>query len=202
MAIDDSDRVLVTAAKAALRSSARARRDALSVSSRDAATRAIGDRLVAHDLVATAHLVHCFIGIGSEVGTEELICGLLARGQRVIAPRVRGRTLEHIEIFDLETLVPGPLGLREPDPALGGTVDLAEVDVMLVPGLAFDGAGYRLGYGGAFYDGTLTALASHGRATTIGLAFEAQLVDEVPREEHDRPVDLIVTESRTIMTGA
>ena len=187
--------------KAAFRAEMSARRDALPAEVRDAATRAIEARLVALPALEAARTVHCFVGIGSEVATEALIRGLLLRGHRVVAPRVKRRILEHVELTSIDTLVSNRMGLREPHPD-AEPVPLSEVDVMLVPGLAFDAAGYRLGYGGGYYDRTLTELARHGRATTIGLAFEAQLVDEVPREEHDRSVPLIATETRTIVTGA
>jgi 5-formyltetrahydrofolate cyclo-ligase len=187
--------------KAAFRAEMSARRDALAPEVRDVATQAIEARLVALPALESARVVHCFVGIGSEVATEALIRSLLKRGRRVVAPRVKRRVLEHVALTSIESLVENRMGLREPHPE-AELIDLAEVDVMLVPGLAFDAAGYRLGYGGGYYDRTLAELARHGRATTIGLAFEAQLVDEVPREEHDQPVSLIVTETRTIVTGA
>jgi 5-formyltetrahydrofolate cyclo-ligase len=189
--------------KAALRTEARSRRDRFAADDRGRASRAIEARLAALPELRAAEVVHCYIGIGSEVATEELIRALFQRGQRVVAPRVApGGVLEHLEMTDLDALVPGPMGLREPNAATAPRVELREVDVMLVPGLAFDATGYRLGYGGGYYDRAITALSAHHHATTVGLAFEAQLVDDVPREEHDQPVHLIVTETRTIVTGA
>lgn len=189
--------------KAALRIEARARRDEIVPGERIAASRAIEARLAALPSLETAHVVHCYVGIGSEVATEELLRGLLLRGQRVVCPRVNDRgTLDHLEISQIESLVAGPMGLRQPDAALARPIGLAEVEVMLIPALAFNRAGYRLGYGRGYYDRAVEELAGHGRATTIGLAFESQLVDELPREEHDQPVDLIVTEVQTIVTRA
>ncbi len=189
--------------KAALRAELRARRDALDAGERAAAARAIEARVAASPSVKTAHVVHCYVGIGSEVATEALIRGLLERGQRVVCPRVSGQgELDHLEVSEIESLVAGPMGLREPDARWAEPADLAEVDVMLVPALAFDRRGIRLGYGGGYYDGAIAELRERGRATVIGLAYEAQVVDELPREAHDQPVDLIVTEARTIVCEA
>ena len=125
------------------------------------------------------------------------------RGQRVVCPRVAGAdTLDHFEVTDLDAFVEGPMGLREPDPDRSEPIDLGEVDVMLVPALAFDRSGIRLGYGAGYYDRALAELRRHGRATVIGLAYDEQVVDELPREAHDQPVDLIVTETRTIVSEA
>lgn len=188
--------------KTALRRELRARRDALGPETRAAAVRAIEARVVTTPALETAHVVHCYIGIGSEVATEELIRGLLHRGQRVVCPRVAGpEALEHLEITDLDGLVTGPMGLREPDPRWAEPVDLAEVDVVLVPALAFDRRGVRLGYGGGYYDGALRELRERGHAVTIGLAYDEQVVDELPREAHDQPVDLIVTETQMIVSA-
>ena len=69
---------------------------------------------------------------------------------------------------------------------------------MLVPGLAFDRSGARLGYGGGYYDLAIKEITNHGQALVIGLAFEKQLVDKLPQDEHDQRVDLIVTEHQVI----
>jgi 5-formyltetrahydrofolate cyclo-ligase len=198
-----SDASAVSERKAALRRELRARRDALEDRTREQATRAIEARLAASPALDSAHVVHCYFGIGSEVATEELIRGLLMRGQRVICPRVKGQgTLDHLEVTDLDALVDGPMGLREPDVRWAEPADLAEVDVMLVPALGFDRRGSRLGYGGGYYDRAISDLRERGHATTIGLAFDMQVVDELPREAHDQPVDLIATETQMIVSAA
>jgi 5-formyltetrahydrofolate cyclo-ligase len=186
--------------KAELRREMRARRDALPSEERAAWTAAIAERVLALSEVRAARVVHGFLGIGSEVGTEALMRTFLERGVRVVFPRVApGRVLEHLEVRDLDSMVAGPMGLREPDPRVSAPVDLAEVEVMLVPGLAFDLGGYRVGYGGGYYDRVLAELSSRGAATTIGIAFEVQVVDEVPREAHDLAVQVLVTERRTMV---
>jgi 5-formyltetrahydrofolate cyclo-ligase len=74
-------------------------------------------------------------------------------------------------------------------------------DVLLVPMLAFDRAGYRLGYGGGFYDRTLEKLRALKKVTAIGVAYQAQLVDQVPVGPHDAPLDYILTEHETLTCG-
>ena len=91
-------------------------------------------------------------------------------------------------------MVPGPYGAEVPD-----TVEEVVPQVLIVPMLAFDRAGFRLGYGGGFYDRTLEGLRARGPVTAIGFAFAAQEVEEVPIEATDQPLDLIVTEDEVIV---
>lgn len=94
-------------------------------------------------------------------------------------------------------LVPGDFGALIPEVG-----DWVEPRVLVVPLLAFDRRGYRLGYGGGFYDRTLEGLRARGPVTAIGFAFAAQEVPEVPTEPTDQRLDLIVTESEAITPGA
>ena len=95
-------------------------------------------------------------------------------------------------------LIAGRWDIPEPRPGLP-LVDPATIDVVIVPGSAFDRAGGRMGYGGGFYDTFLTRLRPDARR--IGIGFDLQVVERVPREAHDLCVDLIVTETRAIETG-
>ena len=97
------------------------------------------------------------------------------------------------EVGSLAELEPGFKGILEPRTRM--PVDPSTADVVIVPGVAFDARGNRLGYGGGFYD---SFLSECGDVPRIGVCFEVQVVDEVPVAEHDLPVDVIVTESRTI----
>ncbi|SPH18551.1 5-formyltetrahydrofolate cyclo-ligase [Defluviimonas aquaemixtae] len=94
-------------------------------------------------------------------------------------------------------MVPGTFGARVPESG-----DWLVPEVLIVPLLSFDRRGFRLGYGGGFYDRTLEGLRARGPVTAIGFAFAAQEVDEVPIEATDQPLDLIVTEAETIAPGA
>ncbi len=134
-----------------------------------------------------------FASFRSEVETGPMIRHALASGKRVILPKVSGKELALFEIRDLDKdVAPGAWDI--PEPVTSHPAELAEIDLIITPGAAFDERGNRLGYGAGFYDRILSAFTG----TTIALAFEAQIVPEVPTDEHDIPVKKIVTEKRVI----
>lgn len=97
-----------------------------------------------------------------------------------------------------DPLEDAPHGTSEPAPEAPEATPL----IMLVPGLAFDAEGFRLGYGLGYYDRTIQALRDAGGLLAIGIAYAAQLIEAVPREDHDQPLDLIVTENGIFVPGA
>lgn len=115
----------------------------------------------------------------------------------VCVPRVPGpaQPLEFLEWTPGCDLVEGAFGVMVPE-----TERLVVPDVLIVPLLAFDAAGYRLGYGGGFYDRTLDVLRASGQVVAIGLAFAEQQTDKVPVEATDQPLDFIVTEHGLLAT--
>lgn len=120
-------------------------------------------------------------------------------GRKVILPRVEGDAMTLVEVNGLEDLSSGYRGLLEPGSDRGRVVPSETIEVALVPGLAFDLRGNRLGRGGGHYD---RALAGLGRTSLkIGLAYDFQVVDRLPVEARDVPVDLVVTETRIINAG-
>ena len=113
----------------------------------------------------------------------------------MICPRVADdHALQHFALTTLDELVVNAIGLWEPDPGRCELVDEPRPDVVLVPGLAFDEDCGRLGLGRGYYDRFLAGLTS----TTIGLAFEAQVVEQVPVVEQDVALDWVITERRTL----
>jgi len=130
------------------------------------------------------------------VDTLPLLTRWVAEGRRAIFPRVEGEEITLVEVRNLTDLCPGYRGLLEPRPGRGRAIPLEEVGVALVPGLAFDLEGNRLGQGGGHYDRVLARLSP--ASLTIGLAFEFQVLERLSVEIHDVPVDLIVTETRVI----
>lgn len=185
-------------AKQRLRSALRTMRADLGSADIDVLGRQIVGRLKTLDVFASADIIHSYVdSLPGEVPTRPLIEAALARGARVVCPRVATREpprLDHFEITGLDDLRRSPGGLSEPDPTPGGRLDLDLLDVVLVPGLGFDRAGNRLGLGGGFYDAFLAGV----RATRVGLAFSLQVVDSIPHTPRDERVDLIVTESEII----
>lgn len=186
--------------KTALRQQMLAARRSLSAGDRAAASRAVAARVVALPAFAAAATVAVYPPMGAEVDTAPIVDAALAAGKRIAWPRIVGgdARLGFAACLPAE-LVPGPHGTREPPPG-ADEVPVASLDLALVPGLAFDAAGRRLGRGGGYYDSALGALA--GRALRVGLAFDCQIAPEVPVEPHDARVDLVATESRLLGPGA
>lgn len=186
------------AAKKALRSRVLAARDALAPASRAAGSRAIASRIAALPAFDGAVTVLATLPFGSEWDSRPLAQVALDRGKALLLPRVdpAARTLVLHRVADLDAdVVRGYLGVPEPSPE-APVARPSEVDCVLVPGVAFDAAGRRLGYGGGFYDRLLPQLRA-GVARIAG-AFDVQIADEVPAGAHDVAVDAIVTPTRTL----
>jgi 5-formyltetrahydrofolate cyclo-ligase len=182
--------------KRALRAEMLAARMRLPPAARAAASRALAGRVASLPAFAAAGTVALYPAMGAEVDTAEIARLAQAAGKRLAWPRLEAAGLRlGFAACAPGDLVPGPFGTRAPPPG-AAPVPLEEIDLMLVPGLAFDASGQRLGRGRGHYDATLAALP--GRAARIGLCFEAQLVPEVPREGHDAPLDAVITERRVI----
>jgi 5-formyltetrahydrofolate cyclo-ligase len=150
----------------------------------------------------SARRVALYLAKGSEVCTSALSLKAEAQGTLTCFPRVTaaGQPLDFHDVASTLELRPGPFGLREPDPARGPAVPLSDVDLFVVPGLAFDDRGGRLGWGKGHYDRTLQ-LADRLRdeqrrphPICFGLAYDFQVVDRVPMGSADRFMDLVVTE--------
>jgi 5-formyltetrahydrofolate cyclo-ligase len=185
------------ARKAALRASAAAARRALDRTSRAQASTAVVTRLLELSSLRRARTVLLYAASRDEVDLAHLIDPLSRRGVRTLFPRVRDDELELVATADLRTLQLGYRGIREPvGPRIGPEV----VEVVVAPGLAFDPHGGRIGQGGGHYDRLLATLPD--ATLRIGVCFACQVVPQVPREAHDQPVDLVVTERATYRTGA
>ena len=169
-------------------------RDAIPPEERQRLAGEICDRLIALPILGRAKTVTAFLAFGSEVPTDGLIERFEELGMRVGVPIVKGSEIRMAPYRLGDPLVEGAFGIREPRTA--ETIEPREVDAVLTPGLAFDRNGFRLGYGGGFYDRFFRRL--HADAVRIGIAFDAQLVDEVPHGSGDRPVHAVVTDQRTV----
>jgi 5-formyltetrahydrofolate cyclo-ligase len=149
-----------------------------------------------------AQTVMFFLSFRSEVDTREMVDESMARGKRVLVPRSVPATRQLTPSVLLDPgrdLAPGAYGIPEPRLASLRPAPPGEIDLLIVPGVAFDPQGHRLGYGGGYYDRFFPLLRPG--VPLVALAFELQVLDEVPVEEWDRPVDWIVTEARVIFTG-
>jgi 5-formyltetrahydrofolate cyclo-ligase len=165
----------------------------MSPEQRTAKSREIEERLFALPDFKLARSVMFFASFRSEVETGLMIMRALTYGKRVILPKVKGEELELLEIRDFEKDVsPGAWGISEPVAAR--PFSLREIDLIVVPGVAFDVRGTRIGYGAGFYDKLLHAY----KKMTVALAFELQILPHIQADSHDVPVKKIVTEKRII----
>jgi 5-formyltetrahydrofolate cyclo-ligase len=183
------DRSVIAEAKAALRVSARITREALA---KAGAAEELARHVLASGLIPPGAKVSHYLAIGSEMNPAPAMAALAARGQVGLLPVVvaRGQPLLFRRWAAGDPLVPGPLGTRMPSQDAA----IEEPDVLLVPLLAFDAAGYRLGYGGGYYDRTLHALRAVRLVVAIGLAYAGQEVASLPRHAGDERLDAIATE--------
>ena len=139
--------------------------------------------------IAEADYVYGYMNLSWETGTEELLEQLWKAGKQVALPKVLGDTMEFFHVRSTEDLETGSFRILEPKESCEQVFWLNAP--VLVPGLAFSKDGRRLGKGGGYYDKFLSKEPEH---PTVALAYEFQISEEVPFENHDRPVDMVVTE--------
>jgi 5-formyltetrahydrofolate cyclo-ligase len=187
-----------------LRALMRERLASVTASDRMAKSERVVARLDALDAVRAAPVLLVHRSLASEVGAEALLAAALGRNQRVFAPRVDGRHLRFVRVVAETRWRLSTLGVLEPE--AGDPLEVADLrkggGVVVVPGLAFDESGGRLGRGGGHYDRFLREARGAAPIAAIGVAFELQIVAEVPRLDHDERVDRIVTEARGIIPRA
>ena len=133
-----------------------------------------------------------FVSFESEVDTHNMIRETL-KNKAIVVPKVAGHEIEPSVIIDFDNLIAGKFGILEPIETM--KIAYKNIDLVLVPGIVFDMEGHRIGYGFGYYDKFLKKVP---KAIKIGLAFDFQVVDKIPAEMHDVPVDLILTEKRVI----
>lgn len=180
--------------KSHLRRSAIARRDELSPHEIRRLSEAASSHLFALTEVRSARVVMFFVSFGSEIDTVPMIERALSEGRTVAAPAAdpATRTLAPREVRNVAAdLAPGAHGIREPQTHCR-PVALGEIDAVIVPAVVWAEDGYRVGYGGGYYD---RFLASVPNAVRIGLGMEIQVVGEVPHTPRDLPANMLVTET-------
>ncbi|MDP3938541.1 MAG: 5-formyltetrahydrofolate cyclo-ligase [Deltaproteobacteria bacterium] len=185
--------------KAALRREVKSAREEISDLDRAAWSDAIRRRVAALPVWTRAKVVALYAPIRGEADLLPLVELARAEGKRVVFPRARAaaRALEFLEIESAGQLHPGAYGVPEPPDEAGRRVPFPAVELLVLPGLAFDPEGRRLGFGGGYYD----RLLAEGGPITIGIAFEMQMRTRLPDEAHDRGVEIVVTEARSLVPG-
>ena len=182
----------IAASKQEIRGRALARR-ALLKDTVPQLSRDLAESFVREIPLRAAAVVSAYFAIGDEADPAPLLKLLREKGHRTVLPRVtgRGRPLDFHLYEEGSRLVPGGFGLSEP------SADWPKIDpdLLVVPLLAFDKQGYRIGYGAGFYDRTLAKLRAARDVTAVGFAFAQQEFPEVPHDENDERLDWIVTQS-------
>ena len=171
----------------------RARLDALTPAQRRAASERLARRVRRLAAYRRAEWILVYLALETEVDARPMIAQALADGKRVAAP-ITLTTRRMIRLAELTSftrgLVAGPHGIRQPDPRRARRVDPRVLDLALIPGLAFDAQGHRLGRGGGYYDRFLATLPR--TIPRVGLAFRCQRVRRLPRASHDQPVTTVL----------
>ena len=159
----------------------------------------IVNRFMSLDFYQKSKSVMLYLDFRNEVKTGFLIKQMLHENKKVLIP-VTNPSDYSLTVSELKDpkkdLFQGKFGLMEPNEKTLRPVDPKTIDVVIVPGLVFDKSGYRIGFGAGYYDRFLPNLAPH--VPLISLAYELQVVDAVPKESHDVPVHMILTEQRII----
>lgn len=184
-------------AKRALRADLRERRQLLSDAQRDAAARAIGERLDALVDALGATSISCFLSTTTEPGTRDFVARAVRRGIRVLLPVTRADgLLDWAVADDTDEVAEGLFGLPEPTGEVLGPIAVNDVDLMIVPAAAVDTTGMRLGWGRGYFDKTIGSMQKC--PPVYAVIYDSEVLDSLPREVHDQPVDGVVTPTRTL----
>ena len=182
--------------KRALRAELRERRQNLTSTERQAATAGITRNLIDLTTDLSARSVACYLSTTIEPDTRGFVNWALAQGLRILLPVSREDGLLDWTTGDGETETEGLFGMPEAVGELLGPIAINDVDLILVPAAAVDAGGMRMGWGRGYFDKTLGSMEKC--PPVYAVVFDGELVDEVPRERHDQPVDGAVTPTRIV----
>lgn len=189
----------LSAAKSGIRKAVLARRAMIDMAVAAPRAQAVAERMMALLARFPIGAITAFRSFGDEIGTAPLLTALDDAGYRIGLPIVigKGKPLVFRQWRPGDVMGSGPYGIEQP---LATSPEI-EPDILIVPMAAFDKDGYRVGYGGGFYDRSLAALRSKKPIIAIGLAFDEQEVEAVPRDAYDARLDYLVTPTRTLAWG-
>jgi 5-formyltetrahydrofolate cyclo-ligase len=151
-------------------------------------------------LYEQANTLMIYLSYGSEVITDFIVKSAIEEGKNVIVPAIKNPgdlRMQAVRIIRLEDANQLVYGIRQPEVNSDDVVSKDSIDLVLIPGLAFDLSGYRLGYGKGYYDRWLKDISL---SKTVGLAYDFQITDKLPIGKRDLPIGTIVTEQRIIQT--
>mgnify|MGYP002513605211 CR=1 FL=1 len=173
--------------KTALRKEIREKKRAMTPEQIEKASYALAQQFFATDYYRDAKTLYGYLPYNQEVRTEPILLQALKDGKKVAVPKVYGDTMRFIYLEDMNGIEKGYAGI--PEPVADEPVAADETALVLMPGLAFDKEGHRIGYGGGFYDKFLSAEPDH---PTVALCYDFQMLPNLETEEFDVPVDLVL----------
>ena len=166
------------------------KRNSITRESWEEKSHSIYKQVVTHPFFLESEIIYCYIDYQNEVGTRKIIEKAWESGKKVAIPKVESDNMRFYEIQDFAELETGYKGILEPN---SGRVVEANEGLIIVPGVAFDKARNRIGYGKGFYDKYLSRFS---KLKTLAIAFEMQMVEHVPAEENDRRPTILITEEQ------
>ncbi|KHD36336.1 5-formyltetrahydrofolate cyclo-ligase [Clostridium acetobutylicum] len=173
-------------------------RETIDVDERKMWDEEIFNSLIHSQLYKSSNIIFSFVSFKSEVDTHKIINHAISNGKTICVPKINSKQ-EGIKIYKIDNfsqLKKGYFGILEPIESCPA-VDSYDLDLILMPGVAFDRHGGRLGYGAAFYDRFLSNMSK--QVFKLALAYHFQVMDSVPMSEHDVRIDGIITEQKTII---
>ena len=173
--------------KKSLRNAIRAQKRAMTEEEITAASEALVNAFLATDAYKQAKTVYAYLPYNQEVRTVPLVLQAWKDGKQVAVPKIYGEEMRFLYITDMAQVAPGYSGI--PEPIEDGPVAEDPTALVLMPGLAFDKEGHRIGYGGGYYDRFLAQEPDH---PTIALCYAFQVVPEIPTADFDIPVDQVI----------
>lgn len=179
-----------------LRNTMRTARESLSSEMVSEYSSRIVTKLCSFSEIVQSENIMCFLSIGNEIDLRPLVNQLQKDGKQVLLPRVAGKGIMSAVIYEHDKTRKGPFGITEPE---GEAFDPKKIDVVILPGLVYDYQGYRLGYGGGYYDRFLTLLRPG--AFICGVCYDFQIVETVFPHAKDVAVDWIVTEKSELVVN-
>jgi 5-formyltetrahydrofolate cyclo-ligase len=179
--------------KEQLRKQMKRKRKSLSSEEKKLKDQSIYKQVISDKDYIAADSVFLFLSFGSEINTNIIIQNALDHNKRVFLPKVVGENIELFEVENFENLKRSKYGILEPN-AHCKRIDNCGIDFILMPGLAFDQSGGRVGYGGGFYDRYISSLPKDEEIAKVAIAYDFQIVDHVPMSKYDIPVDRIIVD--------
>ncbi len=173
--------------KQELRAWVRQKKRAMTAEEIEAKSAALAEKFCETDFYRNAKTIYGYLPYNQEVRTVPLLERAIADGKRVAVPKVYGEEMRFIWMEDLNKVEKGYAGI--PEPVADGPVAEDETALVLMPGLAFDPQGHRIGYGGGFYDKFLASEPGH---PTVALCYDFQMLPHLETEEFDMPVDCVL----------